>query len=101
MRLRLHPEAAIEATATAEWYDGESAGLGVVFLEELDRGLNSILEAPFTWPLWPEVPEELGVRRFLLDRFPFGVAYQVKTGEIQVIAVAHLKRRQGYWASRT
>lgn len=51
MRLRLHPEAAIEVTATAEWYDGESAGLGAVFLEELDRAFNSIGEMPLTWPI--------------------------------------------------
>lgn len=101
MRLRLHPEAAIEVTATAEWYDGESAGLGAVLLEELDRRFNSIIEMPLTWPLWPGISEELGVRRFLLDRFPFGVAYQVQTEEIQIIAVAHLKRRHGYWTSRT
>lgn len=101
MLLRLHPEAAIEITATAEWYDGESVGLGVVFLEELDRAFYNISEMPFTWPLWPDIEEQLGVRRFLLDRFPFGVAYQVQADEIQIVAVAHLKRRHGYWSSRT
>jgi len=34
----------------------------------------------------------------VLRRFPFGVVYRVLAGEIQVVAVAHHRRKPGYWA---
>ena len=46
------------------------------------------------------VPEEPRARRVFLARFPHAVVF-VDTGEAYlVLAVAHLKRRPGYWLSR-
>ncbi len=39
-------------------------------------------------------------RRCLVNRFPFGVIFQVKAGMLRIIAVANLHRRPGYWADR-
>jgi hypothetical protein len=36
----------------------------------------------------------------LLRRFPFGLVYRLGVEEVQVVAVAHLHRRPGYWKSR-
>ena len=41
-----------------------------------------------------------GTRKFLLRRFPYGVVYRITKSAIQVIAVAHGRRRPGYWKSR-
>ncbi len=98
--LHSHPAAASEAEASALWYESRQAGLGEDFLAELDRGFDLILESPATWPLWPGLPEALGIRRFLLPRFPFGVAYEIAEGGVIVYAVANLARRPGYWANR-
>jgi toxin ParE1/3/4 len=34
-------------------------------------------------------------------RFPYRVAYLVTSQELRVLAVAHTRRRPGYWQSRT
>jgi hypothetical protein len=39
-------------------------------------------------------------RRILLDRFPYSVIYRASADEILIIAVAHLRRRPGYWRHR-
>jgi hypothetical protein len=39
-------------------------------------------------------------RRCLVNRFPFGVIYQVKSSFVSIIAVADLRRRPDYWIER-
>jgi toxin ParE1/3/4 len=41
-----------------------------------------------------------GTRKFLLRRFPYAVVYRITESAIQVIAVAHGRRRPSYWKSR-
>jgi hypothetical protein len=41
-----------------------------------------------------------GVRRCGLSRFPYGLIYTIDEGDILVLAVAHLHRRQDYWRDR-
>jgi toxin ParE1/3/4 len=42
----------------------------------------------------------LGVRRFVMSRFPFALPYLVIEEQVVVLAVAHLRRRPGYWLRR-
>ena len=39
-------------------------------------------------------------RRKLLRRFPFQLIYEVTAEEVLLVAVAHLRRRPGYWRDR-
>ena len=39
-------------------------------------------------------------RRVLFHRFPFELIYRVEADAVVVIAVAHQRRRPGYWKSR-
>jgi hypothetical protein len=98
--LRSHPEADSEAESAALWYEDRQAGLGRDFLAELDRAFTLISESPGIWPLWPGLPESLGIRRFPLSRFPYGIAYDFTEAGVIVYAVAHLARRPGYWKDR-
>ena len=43
---------------------------------------------------------ESGTRRILLDRFPFTIDYRVTSNTLNIVAVAHQKRRPGYWSWR-
>ncbi len=100
MRVRIHPGAAADLTSAGDWYEHQLPGLGADLADEVDHALDAITERPMTWPLWPEVGEVVGVRRFLLARFPFAVGYIVEPDEVIVLAVAHLRRRPGYWLGR-
>lgn len=101
VRLELHPEAAREVEAAVDWYEGQRAGLGAEFFAELRRSLQVIAEAPRANP-----PGSGGrargveVRRLLMDRFPFALPYLVLEELVVVLAVAHVRRRPGYWLQR-
>jgi plasmid stabilization system protein ParE len=101
VRLELHAEAEAELAAAAAWYDDQRPGLGDDLLEEVDVACEALRTGPNAWPRWPDAPpREPPIRRFLLRRFPFALAYQVFADRIVVLAVAHTSRAPMYWASR-
>ncbi len=100
MQIRFHAGATADITDAGDWYESQVPGLAVDFSSEVDRVLEVIGAQPMTWPLWPGVAPELGIRRFLLARFPFGVAYLVHQDAVVVLGVAHNRRRPGYWLDR-
>jgi len=93
--LGFHPEAVAEALGAARWYRQRNPDAAGAFLAELERALLRIAEAPEGWPVI-----ELGRRRFVLRRFPFSIVYRVRPGQVEVLAVAHGRRRPGYWRDR-
>ena len=97
MVVNFHPAALEELRQARRWYEERSpvSALALALAQEIDRAVLQISEAPARYP-----PAEYGTRRFLLVRFPFTLFYRVSESEIVVVAVAHQKRRPGYWASR-
>lgn len=91
----LHPEARAEALAAADWYAERSPSAAESFTDTIDTALAQIAEAPERWPR-----HLYGTRRHVLQRFPFSVIYRVVDTDIHVYAIAHAKRRPGYWRSR-
>ncbi len=91
----VHPLAAEEAGAAEQWYRERNDTAAARFRRELDRAVELIAERPEAAPLY------IGnTRRFLLRRFPFFVVYRVYIGRVQVVAVAHARRKPGYWVQR-
>ena len=86
------PIAEREIVTAARWYEARQLGLGRAFIEEVLRALDAIEEAPESFPTLREP-----YRRKLLDRFPYAVIYKVTTRRAYVRAVAHGRRRPGYW----
>jgi toxin ParE1/3/4 len=68
--------------------------LGLGFIAEFERVLALLAEHPELGARWRKR------RRFSLRRFPFSVIYTVTADEVRVIALAHHRRKQGYWADR-
>jgi toxin ParE1/3/4 len=95
-RVELHPEAAAEATAAYEWYAEHSASAADRFLAELDLAVEKIAATPMRWPIYLN-----RTRRYLLQRFPYIVVFrQSEEDLIEIVAIAHGRRRPGYWKSR-
>lgn len=59
--------------------------------------MSRITLAPEAAPLWRK---GYPYRMRVLRRFPFVVFYVVDEAEIEVVAIAHAKRRPGYWLKR-
>ena len=89
------PEAEQEMLESAIYYQSKASGLGIDYLSEVERAVKSIAESPNVWPIL-----EGELRRRLIRRFPFGILYRVEPNEIVIVAVAHLRRRPGYWRKR-
>ena len=95
LAIEIHPEAVAEARAARKWYEARSLDAAEAFLTELDVGIESIRTAPELYP-----PYLHGTRRYLLRRFPYLIAYRVVSETVQVVAIAHARRRPGYWRAR-
>jgi toxin ParE1/3/4 len=66
-----------------------------VFYLELEAALKQIQVHSERWPAYL-----YGTRRYLLKRFPFVIVYRAGESRIEIVAVAHGRRRPGYWAAR-
>ena len=95
MRIRLLPSARLEMLDASDFYESRSEGLGARFLLEIDRAIARVQEAPKRWS--KPFP---GFHRVRLHDFPYGIFYKVLKTEVVVVAIAHLRRRPGYWLHR-
>lgn len=95
MRVRLLTPAQEEFLEAAAFYEREAQGLGAEFIDEFDHALELVASNPHPGPHF-----EGETRRKLLRRFPFQIIYEVSADEVLVIAVAHLRKKPGYWRGR-
>lgn len=95
MNVKFHPSARAELREARDWYEERSRLTALAFAEEIAAAIQRISAAPARYPRI-----EHGTCRFLLRRFPFSVIYRAGAGEVEVVAVAHHKRRPSYWRER-
>lgn len=89
--VRFHPSAEEEANNAWSWYAEHSASAAAAFLVELDAAVFAISEAPSRWPRIHG-----RYRRFPMRKFPFSIVYAVRREFVEVMAVAHYRRKPGY-----
>jgi hypothetical protein len=95
MKFYFHEDAELEFDKAIEYYEGCQTGLGLEYAQEIYAAIKRIIQFPEAWP-----PLSKKTRRCLVNRFPFGIIYQVKSGLLKIIAVADLRRRPNYWKDR-
>jgi plasmid stabilization system protein ParE len=91
----IHPQAEVEADEAFEWYWTRSNSAALGFDAELRGAFGTLRRSPRTG-----TPYLHGTRRVILSQYPFSVVYRELLNEIQIIAIAHAKRRPGYWSQR-
>jgi plasmid stabilization system protein ParE len=91
----VHPEAEAEADGAFEWYWTRSKSAALGFDAELRIAFTALRMNPRIY-----APYLLGTRRIMLNRYQFFVVFRELPRKIQIIAVAHAKRRPGYWKKR-
>jgi hypothetical protein len=90
-----HTEAILEAKEAADWYAERSLSAAMNFKSELRLAEDNVTVQPETWSAYLH-----GTRCYRLNQFPYGLVYIERGDRIIGIAVAHLKRRPGYWRQR-
>ncbi|HEY6987765.1 MAG TPA: type II toxin-antitoxin system RelE/ParE family toxin, partial [Bryobacteraceae bacterium] len=81
--------------AATNWYRQRSVRAAELFLDELDRAVAQLQTDANRFPEYL-----FGTRRLLLRRFSYLVIFRLTTTAIEVIAIAHGRRRPGYWRER-
>ena len=95
MKVWFHPAAQDELRAAAVLYEQISPGLGGSLEDEVRRVTDRIRDLPKSGS-----PDSAARRVVRLRRFPFKLVYREMPDEIVVVAVAHERRRHGYWRDR-
>lgn len=97
MKVFIAPEPEQELIEGALFYAREAnAELGHAFISEFERSIALLREQPGLGAPWRGT-----TRRLPLRRFPYNVVYQLREAELRVIAVAHQRRKPGFWKGRT
>jgi plasmid stabilization system protein ParE len=94
-RVVFHPEAEADLVAAAQFYESHRPGLGVDFIAEVQRAARVVAS-------YPRIGRQFSkrLRRVLVPRFPYGLLYEIGAEQVLVVAVAHVRRRPGYWRHR-
>jgi len=95
MRFYFHESAETEFDKAVEYYEECRPGLGIEFALEVYTTIERIVQYPEAWS-----PMSKNTRRCLVNRFPFGVIYHVKSDLVHIIAIADLRRRPDFWLGR-
>ena len=92
-----HPLADDEFVDAAVYYAREGTRqLGEDFIGEFEKSIGLLREYPRLGAVWRGV-----FRRLPLRRFPYSIVYHLSGEEIRIVAMAHQRRKPGYWRGRT
>ena len=96
MKIRFLPPARRELKEAVRYYNAQRVRLGEEFRDEVWETIQRIDRFPEAWH-----PLSVSIRRCQMNRFPYGLIYELSENGILIIAVAHLHRAPEYWRSRT
>lgn len=100
MSFRLLAPARRELKQDATWYERQQAGLGERFLDAVRQAFQRIVDNPLSLPRDITKRRQRDIRRCEVRGFPYQVMIEIRSDELVVVAVAHSKRRPGYWSRR-
>jgi len=95
MQARFLRPAESEVAEAIAYFDDRREGLGDRFEKDLRSTVNLIIAYPLSGK-----PLTKRVRKSPLRKFQYNVIYVVDEQEIIILAVAHHRRRPGYWHTR-
>ncbi len=89
------PDARAEFLAAVEYYEECQTGLGRRFRTAVENEIRGIETMPFRFRVL-----RAPFRRCLVPKFPYAIIFSIEPEFILVVALAHLKRKPGYWHDR-
>lgn len=96
MSYYFHPSTEAEHFEDIAFFESRQPGLSAAYLAELEELMASVVHAPHRC----RIERKPNIRRVFLKRFPFNVIFRDAEGVVQVLAVAHKRRRPDYWLGR-
>jgi toxin ParE1/3/4 len=85
-----------ELRTAMRWYENQRKGLGTQLQDEVEEVIQRIAANPSGYARYKETDYQLA----LLKRFPYVVYFADLERSIWIAAIAHERRRLGYWLGR-
>jgi len=95
VNLIIRPEAETDLYQAYQWYEDQREHLGLEFMASFGLQLEKVVESPRSYPVVHK-----GVRRCLLNRFPYAGFFLVRDDTVVIICVSHQARSPDHWKSR-
>lgn len=96
MKSVIHQEAKAELRKSREWYERQQEGLGLELLDDVRAALSTIERDPAIGVRYLNTPFMF----YRTNRFPYVIYYLELEDHLCVMAIAHERRRPGYWKTR-
>src|SRR5262245_15689403 len=91
----IHSEAEAEIFEALAWYEERSGLAARAFVQELSYVIRLAAQSPRSW-----ASGSASTRRVVFPRFPFDLVFRMRKEVIEIVAVAHQRRRPQYWYNR-
>lgn len=91
-----HPAAEAEHLESVAYFESKRPGLGASYLLDFEGVMGQVCEAPHRYP----IEKEFGIGRIRMKHFPYIVYFRDCNRLVQILAVAHYRRRPMYWLGR-
>lgn len=75
-----------------DWYAERNTQVALRFVAAVDAALQLLASKPLAFASPDGIHRECQV-----ERFPFRIVYRVVDARILIVAIAHARRRPGYW----
>jgi toxin ParE1/3/4 len=96
VKISLSVQAELELVEGAAYYAREAnADIANEFVSEFERSAKLLADFPKLGATWRG-----RIRRLPLRRFPYSIVYCLSDSEVRILAVAHQRRRPGFWKGR-
>lgn len=97
LQVSFHVEAETEYLSELQYLEAELRGLGRRFQLEFQRALRRLRSFPSSGR---EIAPQIRIVR--MRKFRYGIIYsEANEGEILILAIAHERRKPGYWMERS
>jgi len=87
MTLLVRPEASHDILEAARWYEARREGLGTEFVDTINATFEHIVAKPIRF-----TRTYRGLRRALVQRFPYAVYFDEAGPHMIILAVVHQRR---------
>jgi len=94
-QIEFHPEAIREVRESIEWYRQRNEEIAGEFRTLVQSAEELVQRSPESWAVYL-----LETRGFRFQKFPFALVYIIRDERIYFVALAHTKRKPGYWRDR-
>ena len=96
MKIIIEPAALAELNDSRDYYRTHaSPKIAAAFVSEIESGIERLRSHPDVG-----VSISKNLRKLSLQKFPYSLIYHISTEALTILAIAHQRRRPGYWAKR-